>query len=694
MFEKSKWIWAEGNNRRSDRIIVRKKFLLIKTPKTAVVKVAVSDGYNMYVNGKPIVYSGGLPRADSAYYDSIDIARYLAKGENVLVFECYYNGAEGNGALSAGAAGLLLECTELDIYSDKSFTVYRAEGNLETGKTEQCFYAGNLLNFDAGKVGDIGKVYDVSYGSTLFADSTEYGAYGSAPMGEVTLRDMPLFGFNVKPLKAKFSKEIKDNAVTYTAKLPKAMFFAPIIELTALGTEKIIIYSDRYLSAGSYNDDKTYSNGRIEYTCKNGVQKFESQLLLSGSKIIIIAPSTVKLSAIKYKQSFYNFGVIGSFAVSDSRFDKLMSKSLNTLAVCSRDILIDTPDRDRGLKLGSFSRAARAALAVCDDKILPLIKRTIKQFVCTDSPYIKNDPIGLFAKEIPTDSLIALSEIGAVSAYFDRTGDADFIKQIYTKLAEYLLIWEMEGDKLILRGEKTFDDAGFNIDGEVIQTALYYSACNFLSQFVKIDSHLSSSLAERAEKIKTGFEAKYFKETGYASGSFYDDRANAIVVLCGLNNPDNNEKLLKLLSSVIMASAQTEPYVLEAMLKLGGGKAARARLISRYSNVFDSDSFTLPEYFGGGAECFSGSLGIVNVLINGFGGLKSLGGDKATVTPVFGVFDELRYSAAVKGGHIGGLYRNFGKKECIIDNNSLLKVSLAIGGKVSVLPKGKTKNIQ
>ena len=53
-FSESKWIWADGNTVKRDRVIFRRAFTLDKPPKSAILDVCVFDRANIYVNGEPV----------------------------------------------------------------------------------------------------------------------------------------------------------------------------------------------------------------------------------------------------------------------------------------------------------------------------------------------------------------------------------------------------------------------------------------------------------------------------------------------------------------------------------------------------------------------------------------------------------------------------------------------------------------
>lgn len=707
MFENAQWIWAEDNTRRNDRVLFRKKIVLEKVPKTVPLRIGASDSYHLYVNGKPVVYDGGLPRESapgSGYYDEVDIAKYLSKGENVLGFACWYRGRSGNGAKDAGAAGLLVESPIPGLLSDADFTVYRPVGyGTAEPPSPSGLYTGDDLLFDAGKDGDIAKVFDIGYGSTLFVPATTYGEYPCAPWGELYARSLPLYRFDAPTRIRRMDKRTEGTTDTYEAELGEAMLFAPILELTAMGTEKIELRTDRYLSAGEWDDAQTYRNQKVSYICKNGVQVFESALFLSGTRLIITAPATVKIQTVSYRRTHYGAEAVGKFMCEDERIDRLVEKCKNTLDVTLRDNFWDSPDRGRGTTLAQLSVAARAAMLIYDESLLPLVKKAILDCAEFSGDALQNNALSPRPEEVPAQALLAIGESGVLAAYYDRTGDEALMEQVHASCARYLTLWDLADDgRLICReGDRRFYDGGSNIDGQLLETCLYYSACKFLlrTAFAAGDTDYTDTLTARVERIAETFEALYRKPEGYASGDWYDDRANAFAVLSGLAAPDAFPALRRLLATVQTASAQTEGYVLEALIAVGGVSDARTRLLSRYTEIFDSDNPTMPEYFGvdteggavHGALCHSGSVSPLTVLLQGFAGVTFAGGKRVTVTPRLSEFASVRYTVSAMGGPIRGWYRKDARCDVLIDNDSTAEVTVVFGGKKVAAGRGKSK---
>jgi hypothetical protein len=128
---------------------------LDKVPDSAPARIAVDSKYWLWVNGEAVVFEGGLkrgPNPQDSYFDEVDLAPYLRKGENQLALLLWYFGKSGFSHLDSGRAQLWFDCPAAGIVSDASWfcRVHPAYGTAEVPKPnyrlpESC------IRFDARK---------------------------------------------------------------------------------------------------------------------------------------------------------------------------------------------------------------------------------------------------------------------------------------------------------------------------------------------------------------------------------------------------------------------------------------------------------------------------------------------------------------------------------------------------------------
>lgn len=155
IFENSAWIWAENNQRKNDRVYFRKRFRVDSLPAKALLCVGCETKYWLFVNGRLAVFDGGLFRESLpgyGYYDVTDIAPYLKKGENEIIFHVWFFGNGGRNNTAIGCAGLIFACEEIALFSGSDTVVERARGYYDTSERNPAYlYGGYNVAFDGRK---------------------------------------------------------------------------------------------------------------------------------------------------------------------------------------------------------------------------------------------------------------------------------------------------------------------------------------------------------------------------------------------------------------------------------------------------------------------------------------------------------------------------------------------------------------
>lgn len=680
-FEGSKWIWAEDNRKNNDRVVFRRSFTVEKPPKKAPLSVWARDSFSLFVNGKPVAL--GIRRC--AVYD---IAKYLVKGENVLGFDCLRYGKAANGSvIDDDGAGLLAACPALALYSDCEFRVLRPymQDDGEPRPSER-FWGFNTYT-DGGR-GEIGNLFDPEFDSTLFSDAEEFSIAAQVP-ADVTEESTALLNNAYMGLqKVKRMDKRPDGAgVIYTVDLGGEKICYPVIELSAMGTERLEIRSDRYTTHGKWGDDNEYRGVRSVYVCRNGVQQYISPIAFNGSKLILTAPNTVAIKSVELRVvAFPAERVLDLDA--DERIGALIDKCDNTMRACMDGGILDNTDRDRGCDLFALSLFARSALYMYDDSVLPLIKDALLE-ATNGQELLVDNPRSPLCAENPIASLLFCSAYGGVAAYYDRTGDEELLEKVHGKMCAYLMQWgELQGTKLAVRKGGSAD-AGYNVDREVIETCLYYSAARFLlgTAFAAGDPDYAEELQRRADLIASSFESNYFNGEYYSSGKVCDERANALAVLTGLADEAHAASLVRVLSSCNNCSPAYEGFVTEALGVLGEDERAKNRLLSRYMRLTENEAYVLPEtFYYNGSACSALSVSPVSAYLAGVCGLRYTGCKAVTFVPPAG--DEVKFVAPLVAGTVRFVRKG---DTVVIENASGEEIDVLYGEKAIRIGKGKTK---
>lgn len=663
----AKWIWTEKKTANSYAAF-RKKFELSARPAEAVASIAAESKYWLWVNETLVVYDGGPKRGPTpydTYYETVDLAEYLKAGENTIVALVAYNGRGANSSVDPGQAGFLFELDAggTKVVSDESFKVTRLREY-----RNQSLLAANWPNYpQAGMLAEWNVYYDANYAigdytKASFDDSewenaTVVGVVGGKPFNDAYLSPTPLISFDADytDLVSPYIGQKLTEDTTITIDLPNRenIQFSPYFELTADKNDlRITYYTNTYTTQGlnSFKDD---------YIAVAGEQKYESYPWRSGSQLIVEAPAGVTFDRIAIRKSGYNSARTGKFESSNENLDVLWQKAVNTLLICMRDTYMDCPERERSSYLGDSANQIGETFYCLDENSYAMTKKIILTalgWTGTNNEIPLRSP-GMLTNENPGQTLAFLV---AVRDYYLYTGDADTVKKFYPLAVDYLKLWDLNADGTVVYRNGTFNwvDWGSGYDQVVLQNAFYYYA---LSSTDKLASELeittdSAFFTERLGKVKAGF-AKFKKDGGYASGTTYDDRANAMAVVTGLADEDMLPAIKNVLATVKGASPYMEKYVLEALCMMGEYDACVTRMLDRYMPMITDVDSTLWESWSkdpkDGTMNHGWSGGPLTVLSRYFGGVvPTSAGYKTYDVTLNGTLDALDISVDTAVGTV------------------------------------------
>ena len=596
-------VWISEESNPGDKAIFRKRFELKCPPETATAYIAADTKYFLYVNGKEAVYEGSLFRESMpgcGYVDEIDLAPYLKAGDNVIAILVWYYGNEGRNNVDSRRAGLYFACDAINLYGDAFLCRKHPAYYIPKNDPPSYLYGGDHLGFDANADIPDWRLYDAEESDFFPAVAVDGEKWGDMYIRPVPFHRVKEAVWADVELKAPQS----DNGETvYEVDLPYAMACFPLIKASAEKGAKVTVYTDRYMVNGGPGDEMhIYRSHRVEVVCKAGETDFQSIEYLFGEKLIIRCSGNIKDLKIGWRETSYNTDIVGSFTCSDPILNRLIEKAARTLVVCMRDNFMDCPDRERGQWIGDVSVQIPQVMFLLDDRAKLLVKKAIHDFLYLrkGSRLVGNVP-GVHFSELPSQSLVAISEWGLIAQYVKYTGDTRVLHEALEPMAEYLKLWDIEKSGLVSprTGDWRWFDHLYNVDDTVLENAWYASALRFaLYTADKINDHrYDEFLNSRLKGIEAVFHKTFWTENGYSSGTVFDDRANAAAVLAGLCKEECYSTVIKLLTSVHNATPYMENYVLTAMCEMGYVKEAYSRMRSRYLPLAENENSTLWEDF-------------------------------------------------------------------------------------------------
>ena len=588
----------------------RKTVHLPGVPGEMIANIAVDSKYWLWINGKMVVFEGGLkrgPAPGATYYDQVDIAPYLEKGENTIALLVWHFGKNGFSHVNSGTAALLFcaQGANLSIVSDKSWqcSVYWAYQNTEAPFPNYRLSESNI-RFDARM--ELAGWNMPDFSGKLGA-SIEIVAPNEMPFGKLVARPIPMWkdgGLTDYPEVVKNEK-----GDTIRCRLPYNCQITPYLHVKAPAGLVVGMLTDNY-TGGSAN------NVRAEYITREGEQEYESFGWMNGHEVLYVVPAGVEVLGVKYRETGYNADMKGSFACDDDFYNELWKRSARTLYITMRDNYMDCPDRERAQWWGDEVNELGEAFYVLDPRGWQLATKGIYELMNWQRPdgvIASPVPSLNWCKELPLQMLASVGWYGFYTQAF-YSDDYSFVPHIYDGLKKYLHeVWQVDdqGMPVVRPGDWNWGDWGTDVDMEVLTTCWYYLALKAEKEFALHLRKLydANQIGEMMKRISAAFDARYWNGKAYRSklhNGETDDRAQAMAVVSGLAPAGRYKALLKVFKKEYHASPYMEKYVMEALFMMGEPEFALKRMRDRYAKMMSYPYTTLFEGWGIGAEGFGG----------------------------------------------------------------------------------------
>lgn len=698
---KGRWINTEQCQSATNTwLAYRKTVTLDNIPVSLTAKIAADTKYWLWINDQPVVFEGGLKRGPSlydTYYDKVEIAPYLKKGENLIAVLVWHFGKDGFCHVNSGKAALLFDaCGEgVEIISDKTWkcAVYGAYQNTEAPLPNFRLPESNI-RFDARQEMQGWTSMNYNKGlpqAVMIADAND------APFGKLVERPIPLWkDYGLRPYVETRMSAKKD---TLFCRLPYNCHITPYLNVKATAGKTIHMLTDNYQGGGS-------PNVRAEYITREGIQEYESYGWMNGHEVWYIIPEGVEVLDVKYRETGYNTEFSGSFHSNDEFMNELWKRSARTLYVTMRDTYMDCPDRERSQWWGDEVNELGEAFYALSPSSWQLANKGIHElmnFQRKDGVIYSPVPAGNWFTELPLQMLASVGWYGFYTQYY-FSADSSFVAPIYDRLHTYLhKVWKLDASGLPIErsGDWTWGDWGENVDLGVLTTCWYYLALKAEREFAlqlgkQADAEQNLQIMTTIEKC---FDTKYWTGTCFRSPGYKgetDDRSQAMAVVSGLATVDKYPALTKVFKKEYHASPYMEKYVLEALFRMKQSTFAIERMKQRYGKMMSYPYTTLfegwdvgPGGFGGGTINHAWSGGPLTVLSQKLCGIEptSPGFETFKVVPDLG---SLKEASATVETQYGIIRVDIKKKDSKLSIN--LEVPEGTSAKV-ILPNKKARTV-
>ena len=653
---KASWITSpDTKNEVNTWICFRKDISLSKVPKQALAAIAADSKYWLWINGRLVVFEGGLkrgPSPENTYYDELDLASYLKKGTNKIAVLLWYFGKDGFSHKSSGKAGLLfdLQSEDCTVFSDRSWQTMIHPSILPwDGIQPNMRLSESSLYFD-GRKEPLGWNQGTD-NTDSWVSAQEMGTPPCQPWNNLELRPIPMWkDYGLKDYVNHLDIPSVSTGDPIVCKLPSNLQVTPWLKVQSKSGEIIEIQTDHLQGGGE-------PNVMGKYITRDGLQEYENLGWMNGEKVTYSIPKGVKIIGLKYRETGYNTEFTGSFHCSDNFFDQLWNKARRTLYVTMRDNYMDCPDRERAQWWGDEVIEGGEAFYAFDPQGQLLHRKGMYELIKWQKPdgvLFSPVPAGNWDKELPDQMLASIGYYGFWN-YYMQTGDKQVIADLYEGVVRYMSVWKLnDRNTLVYRGGGwDWADWGEHIDMELIQNAWYYLA-------LKGTANMAESLGKKEDATKWNREMETFKgafDKAFWNGKEYrsaaysgktDDRGQALAVVAGLADEAKYPLLFDILKAHEHASPYMEKYVIEALFKMGQDVYGLERMKKRFSPmVHDTENSTLWEVWGQGVDGFLG--GTTNHAWSG-GGLTILSQLVCGISPL-----EPGYSKFQVAPQTGGL---------------------------------------
>ena len=657
---KAKWIWDKDNlTEKNVWMCFNKSVTLDEVPEKLIAHISADSKYWLYINGETATFEGSVKRGpdkNSGYYDSVDIAPFLKEGENsISALVWYWDSETSYSYCGSGQGGFLFEAINEDIaiISDKSWKAKRNSAYVDSELYPPNYRLPEYsIYFDARE--EMSNWLSEDYDVSSWEDATEYadggeGAYGNLyPRGIPFLKDYGLKDYiNSKDyenytVKGLFSKKI-------TVDIPYNAQLTPYLKVIAPEGKKIRITTENTL-IGAVS---------TTYITKEGEQEFEALGWFNGEHITYKIPKGVTVVSLKYRETGYDSSFSGDYRCDDEFMNSLWQKSLRTLYVTMRDNFMDCPDRERAQWWGDVTSEMIMTMYSMDSNSYLLYQKGVEAMLShVDETKVLQTVVPIEGDyfELPVQQLAGI--VGFLT-YNEYTGDSAFLEKVYDASLDYLKLWEMGENNLVVHRSGSWDwpDWGDKADMTAIENAWVYYALSAVEEMAELlgKDEDFSFITERKEAISKGYQTLWTEE-GFKSEDVKkpDDRANALAILTGLAEKEQYDTILNVLTTTKNASPYMEYYVLEALCKMGEYEAARDRIKDRYEGMVNENYSTLWEFWDSwkGTMNHAWSGGPLVIMSKHFAGIAPLkaGYEKVKIDPQYTLSDSLSCTVpSVKG---------------------------------------------
>ena len=319
------------DNAPGNMVVFRKQFEVATLPQQTTLHVFADVRYLLWVNGNYAERGPARFEPTAPEYDSIDIAKLLRPGSNVI---CILVTAQiSNGKTRWHEPGLAAELVGKS--GGKSKTIFNTDATWKW--SDQTRYRQART--------DWANIYDVVDARVEDGDWTQPD-YDDSKWAAVQPVKDPVWG----TLTARRIPLLRETVVTpeWQAGLQWPVTLKTNEQITFKFPRLVLAYTEIEMDADAGSVLEFTDSPSIKYICRAGMQTYitsDTHSIFDGGFKVKFGRVTLK--SVKFVERLYPFERIGSFKSNDPLLDKLWTTCVRGLEITSEDAYVDCTDRER-----------------------------------------------------------------------------------------------------------------------------------------------------------------------------------------------------------------------------------------------------------------------------------------------------------------------------------------------------------
>ena len=562
MFDKSKWIWINGENNPDEYADFLIDFKLSKAEGTKL-NISVDGNFEAYLNGKLCALGSCSDYPDEKFYDSFDLDDLCIIGENQLKITVWHIGISSSVYYPA-APGLLFSVTQ-----GESTVAYSCESTLSRKNTN---YSNGLCKIITGQLGP-----SYRYDNTVVNKEPYVNSVEVEKTNNIVSR-----GIKNLELWERISFGIEDDGHRLLIDFDMEVAGYLDLEFDSEGEQELLVVFGEHLD----------ENGRVPriigprdfsigFVAKDGENRFLGGMRrIAGRYIEIEYTKPIKVGYIGIRPIVYPLN-IKEKSFENQLHKRIYDVSVYTLICCMHEHYEDCPWREQALySLDSRNQMLCGYIAFEEYiyaryNIILLAKSLNNGILRITSPTDKELPIPFFS----------LTFIQQVAEYVRFSGDRSILDEVMHVVEAIVETFASRIDDSGLLPvfpapawnfyEWSAGNDGYGASGTIPKDRPKYDLClNAMFLYVfGMYKEIGGKIEVDREKMASGIKRVLFdEENGLYKTSSEDGRfsmvGNSLAILAGLGGSEIADKLISERDQLVGITLSMNAYFYDALLSV------------------------------------------------------------------------------------------------------------------------------